>query len=107
MIPMTLPAVLAALDDAFDGLGEAEAAALTEAILTISPVQRIVAAFDALRAADVLPDGALIALAGCARLIVQHGFHGRTMEALDELVRRDAQIAALPQPVIVLPEPGP
>ena len=107
MIPTTIPATMAALDDAFDGLGEAEATALTEALAHISPVRRIVSAFGVLKQIETPPDAGLIALAGCARVLVQHGFNGLALEAAEELTRRDAQIAALPQPVIVLPESGP
>lgn len=69
------------------------AAALAEAQAKASPVDRIVGAFDALKAhvADLDEDG-LAVLASCAEQIVLNGFHGKGAEALPV---RDAAIAAL------------
>ncbi len=107
MIPKTIPAVLAALTAARASLNEAEAEALDAALAQASPVDRIVAAFDVLSAVPEPADDALIALVGCASLLAAFAWHGKGAAAAALLIERAAQIAALPQPVIVLPEPGP
>lgn len=58
-----------------------------------SPVDRIVGAFDALKAhIEILDGGGLEVLAATAEQIVVNGFHGKSAEALPI---RDAAIAAL------------
>jgi hypothetical protein len=60
----------------------------------ISPADRVVGAFDALKDHAALLDAAgMGVLAGCAEQIVLNHFHGRASEALPV---RDAAIALLP-----------
>ena len=113
MIPTTSPAVVAALYAAFDGLDGDAADGLATAMLNAADPMKIADGFDALRGAATLPDKALIALVGAARLLIQHNFNGLALVAHDELTRRAAAIAALPAPPSPygdlpppLPEPG-
>ena len=95
MIPNDISGVVAALADGLDELDTERADALSAALQAASDVMRIVDGFEALRGADNLPDKALIALAGIARLLVRHNFNGLAAEADTELNRLAAQIAAL------------
>lgn len=72
---------------------EAAETALAEAQTKASPVDKIVYAFDALKAhvGDLDADG-LNVLASCAEQIVLNAFHGKGVEAL---AVRDAAIAAM------------
>lgn len=109
MIPSDIPGVVAALTEAYDGLDESRAAALAAALENTSDVMRIVDGFEALRTAETLPEKALIALAAASGLLIRHGFNGLAQAAQDEMNRRAAAIAALPQPempAITLPVPA-
>jgi len=69
------------------------AAAYEAASLKVSPVDRIVGAFDALQdQIEALDAEGLAVLASCAEQIVINGFHGKGAEAL---AIRDAAIAAM------------
>ena len=72
----------------------AEAAeAFAAAQVHLSPVVRIVGAFDALRGhVEALDVEGLAVLASCAQQIALNGFHGKGAEAL---AVRDAAIAAM------------
>ncbi len=105
MIPNDIPACLAALNAAYQSLGEDDAFALASALEHPSPVNAIVQAFDVLRGVPSLDNAGLIALAGCARLIASHAWHGRGADASSLLINRAADIAALPQPVTPPPVP--
>lgn len=72
---------------------EEAAEALAAAQLRLSPVDKIVGAFDALAPhVDVLDEDGLAVLASCAEQIVLNGFHGKAAEAL---AARDAAIARM------------
>lgn len=72
---------------------EAAAEAFAAAQAQVSPVVRIVGAFDALRGhVEALDAEGLAVLASCAQQIVLNGFHGKGAEAL---AVRDAAIAAM------------
>lgn len=72
---------------------EEAAEAFAYAQAQLSPVVRIVGAFDALRGhVEALDAEGLAVLASCAQQIALNGFHGKGVEAL---AVRDAAIAAM------------
>ena len=91
--PITIATAIQSFTPAGD-LPEGVADAMAAAALPTSPVDKIVQAFEALRAhVAVLDDPILVGiLAGAAELIMLYNFHGKQSEAL---AVRDAAIARL------------